>query len=89
MTFKSGYKRRKRTYSFRAWIDPENGWANNDRQHKDGTHAFCNCLKLWDLNRRPGSENIIRITRGKRYFVVLVGKNYHRIINIRPKKVYQ
>jgi hypothetical protein len=78
MTFKPGYKRRRWTYSFRAWVD-DRGW-NVDRKHRLGeVHIRCDCLKLWDLNRTGLGHNIIRITRGRRHLVILLGKNYRRI----------
>jgi hypothetical protein len=79
MTFKPGYKRRKRTYSFRAWID-DKGW-NTDWKHQGHRidHIRCDCLKLWDLNWRKSHHNIIRITRGKRHLVILLGRTHRRI----------
>jgi hypothetical protein len=83
VTFKPGYKRRKRTYSFRAWVDKE-GW-NVDRKHAahqrrtDTYTRTCDCLKLWDLNWRGSSHNIIRVTRGRRHLVILLGRKYRRI----------
>jgi hypothetical protein len=86
MTFKPGYTRHKRVYSFRAWVD-EKGW-NKDRYHRDGPHANCDCLKLWDLNRTGLGHNIIRITRGKGHFVILLGRKYHKIAIRQRKKAY-
>jgi hypothetical protein len=88
MTFKPGYKRRKRTYSFRAWVD-EDGW-NVDRLHtaSAGWHP-CNHLKMWDVNRKGTGHNIIRITRGRGHFVVLLGKKYRKAINIKRKNMYR
>jgi hypothetical protein len=87
MTFKPGYKRRKRTYSFRAWVDTD-GW-NVDRKHKDEPHIRCDCLKLWDVSRTGLGHNIIRITRGKGHFVILLGEKYHRIALRQRKSVYR
>lgn len=78
MTFKPGYKHRKRTYSFRAWVN-EKGW-NVEREHKMHQGRIrCDCLKMWDVNRTSLSHNIIRVTWGRRHLVILVGKNYRRI----------
>jgi hypothetical protein len=76
VTFKPGYKRRKRTYSFRAWVD-KSGW-NTERDHQKHP-TRCGCLKLWDLNWRGSGHNIVRITRGRGHLVILLGRNYRRI----------
>jgi hypothetical protein len=76
MTFKPGYKRRKRTYSFRAWID-EKGW-NTEYDHKRHS-GRCDCLKLWDLNGTKSHHNIIRVVRGRRHLVILLGSKYRKI----------
>lgn len=69
MTFKPGYKRRKRTYSFRAYVD-DRGW-NRDR--------YGGPLKMWDLNWRKSHHNIIRVTWGRRHLVILLGSKYRKI----------
>jgi len=85
MTFKPGYKRRRWTYSFRAWVD-ERG-SNVDYQHTlQGSGKYCDCLKLWDLNWRKNSHNIIRIIRGRGHFVILLGRKYRKIALRRRKR---
>ncbi len=88
MTFTPGYKRRKRTYSFRAWVD-ERG-SNVDRLHhhlpESGKH--CDCLKMWDLNWKKSHHNIIRITRGRGHFVILLGSKYRKIALRQREGVY-
>jgi len=65
-------RRRRWTYSFRAWID-ERG-SNEDHAHRDceaprrclGLEPYsCKHLRLWDLNTTSGGRNILRIVRGR------------------------
>jgi len=83
--FEPGYKRRRWTYSFRAYVDLRG--SNLDRFHRGvkGSGHHCDCLKLWDLNWRKNSHNIIRITRGRGHFVILLGRKYRKIA-IRQRK---
>lgn len=67
--FSPGYTRRRHTYSFRAYVD-EHGWNRN---------RYRGPLKLWDLNWRKSHNNIVRVVRGKRHFVVLFGRKYRRL----------
>jgi len=75
---KLGYRFHRRVYTFRAMVD-EYGW-NVERTHKlhEG-RIRCDCLKLWDINVTGTGRNILRITRGRGHFVVLIGKNYRRL----------
>jgi hypothetical protein len=76
MTFKPGYKRRKRTYSFRALVNKD-GW-NREYVHLAHT-GRCDCLKMWDVNWNTNSRNIIRVTWGRRHLVILLGSKYRKI----------
>jgi hypothetical protein len=94
MTFTPGYKRRKRTYSFRAYVDERGsntGWKHQDHQSGRPGHSAirCNCLKMWDVNRTGLGHNIIRITWGRGHLVILLGKKYHRIALRQRKSVYR
>lgn len=80
----------RHTYSFRAWID-ERG-SNCDREHAryctcngDDAHTHyvgvhrCSHLKLWDLNRRSDSRNILRVVRRRRpsfFLHVMIGAKF-------------
>lgn len=69
------YRRRRWTYSFRAWID-ERG-SNEDRAHLHCRH-HCDHIRLWDLNWMKNSHNIVRITRRRHpfHFSMWFGNRY-------------
>ena len=70
------YRRRRWTYSYRAWIDEHGGNAGWTR----GPHDF----RLWDLNRTSNGHNLIRIVRRRWpfYVVVVVGRHYRTVLKI-------
>lgn len=93
------YRRRRWTYSFRAWIDDYYG-QNDDRGHErhcichsPRTHTYyegvhrCNHLRLWDLNTMRRCRNLIRVVRRRRpfYLRVVVGPRYRTVLRIGRK----
>ena len=74
---KTGYRRHRGFYSFRAWIDTHG--SNEDRYHEKDClvrRHICTHLRLWDLNWSKDSGNIIRVVRRRRplAFSIRVGR---------------
>jgi hypothetical protein len=81
----SNYRRRRWTYTFRAWID-EQGW-NRDREHEtrcgNTRSGYCRHIRLWDLNRRGSGKNLVRMSFRRRPFYLSIGLGRkYRGINI-------
>ena len=77
---RTGYRRHRWFYSFRAWVD-ERG-SNEDRRHVlhcEALGRFCPHRRLWDLNWNKDSGNIVRVVRRRRpfAFAVYVGRRMH------------
>ena len=70
------YRRRRWTYSYRAWIDEHGGSVGWSRGRYD--------LRLWDLNRTSNGHNLIRIVRRRKpfCFIVVVGRRYWTVLKI-------
>lgn len=70
----NGYTRRRRTYSFRAWVDASGSNVDRLPRRRGDT-------RLWDLNRTSNGHNIIRILRRRSplYLRVMVGRRLHTV----------
>jgi hypothetical protein len=83
------FRRHRRTYSFRAWIDEQG--SNKDYEHEKWCATdvefhcgSCSHLRMWDLNWNLNSHNIIRIVRRRHplYLCVVVGCKYRTLLQI-------
>ena len=82
------YRRRRVTYSFRAWIDGVGMNASRDHERWClGRRRPCEHFRLWDLNRMSDSRNIVRVVRRSRprYLAVHVGRRCRQVLRLGRK----